>query len=43
MQLHEILAILAQDHYIEPTKSSEGVAYDFRWRLVKRWWKERRP
>lgn len=27
----------------EPTKSSEGVAYDFRWRLVKRWWKERRP
>lgn len=20
-----------------------GVAYDFRWQLVKRWWKERRP
>lgn len=42
-QLHEILTVLAQDHYIEPRKSAEGVAYDFRWRLVKRWWQERRP
>lgn len=42
-QLHEILALLAQDHYIELSKSPGGVAYDFRWRLVKRWWKERRP
>ena len=42
-QLHEILALLTQDHYIELSKSPGGVAYDFRWRLVKRWWKERRP
>ena len=42
-QLHEILTVLAQDHYIELRKSAGGVAYDFRWRLVKRWWKERRP
>ena len=42
-RLHEILSVIAQDHYIEPRKSAEGVAYDFRWRLVKRWWQERRP
>ena len=42
-KMHEIIAVLAQDHYIEPSKVTEGVAYDFRWRLVKRWWQERRP
>ena len=42
-QLQEILSLLAQDHYLEPSKSAGGVAYDFRWRLVKRWWKARRP
>ena len=42
-QMHDILTVLAQDHYIELRKSAEGVAYDFRWRLVKRWWRERRP
>ena len=42
-RLREILTILAQDHYLEPSKSAGGVAYDFRWRLVKRWWKARRP
>ena len=41
--LHEILTVLAQDHYIEPRRLASGVAYDFRWRLVKRWWRERRP
>ena len=40
--LREMLAVLAEDHYIEPKKSDAGVAYDFRWRLVKRWWTERR-
>ena len=40
--LREMLAVLAQDHYIEPQKLAGGVAYDFRWRLVKRWWRERR-
>lgn len=41
-RLREILTILTQDH-LEPGKSAGGVAYDFRWRLVKRWWKARRP
>ena len=42
-QLREVLTILAEDHYIEPRKCDGGAAYDFRWRLVKKWWKERRP
>ena len=41
-QLREILTVLAEDHYIEPTKGTGGAAYDFRWQLVKKWWKERR-
>ena len=41
-QLREILTALAEDHYIEPTKCAGGAAYDFRWQLVKKWWKERR-
>ena len=41
-QLREILTALAEDHYIEPTKCAGGAAYDFRWKLVKKWWKERR-
>ena len=41
-QLREILTALAEDHYIEPRKCVGGAAYDFRWKLVKRWWKERR-
>ena len=41
-QLRAILTALAEDHYIEPKKSAGGAAYDFRWRLVKKWWKERR-
>ena len=42
-QLREVLTILAEDHYIEPRKCAGGAVYDFRWRLVKKWWKERRP
>ena len=41
-QLREILTALAEDHYIEPTKCAGEAAYDFRWQLVKKWWKERR-
>ena len=41
-QLREVLTVLAEDHYIEPRKSAGGTAYDFRWQLVKKWWKERR-
>ena len=41
-QLREILTVLVEDHYIEPRKCAGGAAYDFRWQLVKKWWKERR-
>lgn len=41
-QLRELLKVLAQDHYIEPKQGASGVAYDFRWQLVKKWWKETR-
>ena len=41
-RLREVLTVLAEDHYIEPRKSVGGAAYDFRWQLVKKWWKERR-
>ena len=42
-QLREILTILSEDHYIARTPCATGVAYDFRWPLVKKWWKETRP
>ena len=42
-RLREVLTMLNQDHYIELKESASGAAYDFRWRLVKRWWKEKRP
>jgi len=38
----DVLALLAEDHYIEPAKTSGAVAYDFRWQLVKRWWRRAR-
>ena len=42
-QLRETLTVLSEDHYIERTKRATGVAYDFRWTLIKKWWKETRP
>ena len=42
-QLREVMTVLAEDHYIEPRKTADGAAYVFRWQLVKKWWKERRP
>ena len=41
-QLREVLTVLTEDHYVEPGKCAGGAAYDFRWQLVKKWWKERR-
>ena len=41
-QLRQILNILAEDHYIELRKGDDGVTFDFRWQLVKKWWKARR-
>ncbi len=42
-RLRGMLTILSEDHYIEPAPCATGVAYDFRWSLVKKWWKETRP
>ena len=41
-QFLEVLTILSEDHYIERSKCASGVAYDFRWPLIKKWWKETR-
>ena len=41
-RLRDVLTMLNLDHYIELEKSASGAAYDFRWHLVKRWWKEKR-
>ena len=41
-RIREFLTALAEDHYIELRKCADGAAYDFRWQLVKKWWKERR-
>ena len=37
-QFRVVLALLAEDHYIEPATSFGPASYDFRWQLVKRWW-----
>ncbi len=42
-QFLEVLTILSEDHYIERTRRATGVACDFRWPLIKKWWKETRP
>ena len=41
-RLRETLTLLIEDHYIERTFSETGGKYDFRWPLVKKWWKETR-
>ena len=41
-ELLNALAVLTEDHYIELRKLDGGTVYDFRWQLVKRWWRERR-
>ena len=42
-ELRNTLTMLSEDHYIEPQKLEGGTAYDFRWQLVKKWWREKRP
>lgn len=39
-QVRDTLKLLAEDHYLTHHQTSDGLAYDFRWPLVKRWWKE---
>ena len=41
-ELRTALTMLLEDHYIESRKLDGRTAYDFRWQLVKRWWRERR-
>ena len=41
-QFREVLTVLAEDHYLVSTRCAGGMAYDFRWPLVKKWWKETR-
>ena len=41
-QLRDILAVLSEDHHIERREHVDGTVYDFRWQLVKRWWKATR-
>ena len=41
-RIRDTLRLLAEDHYVTPHQTPEGLAYDFRWPLVKRWWKETR-
>ena len=41
-RVREVLKLMAEDHYVTPMKTDSGLIYDFRWRLVKRWWKETR-
>ena len=41
-ELRDILTILTEDHYVQAQKSVGTVGYDFRWQLVKKWWREKR-
>ena len=41
-QVRDTLTLLAEDHYVTPHQTADGMAYDFRWQLVKLWWKETR-
>ena len=40
--LRDILKVLAEDHYIDSVRVDEEIGYEFRWPLVKKWWKETR-
>ncbi|MYH56773.1 MAG: ATP-binding protein [Boseongicola sp. SB0675_bin_26] len=40
-EFRNAITMLKEDHYIEARTFEAGTAYDFRWQLVKRWWRER--
>lgn len=40
--MRSILKVLAEDHYIDSVRVDEEIGYEFRWPLVKKWWKETR-
>ena len=37
-----VLGLLVEDHYLTKVRFNQRLSYDFRWILVKRWWKEAR-
>ena len=39
-ELRNVLTMLSEDHYIDARKSADRPVYDFRWQLVKKWWRE---
>ena len=41
-ELRNILTILSEDHYIDAQNLDGRTVYDFRWQLVKKWWREKR-
>lgn len=41
--LQSVCALLGQDHYLRSRPDARGAVYDFRWGLVKRWWRRRQP
>jgi hypothetical protein len=41
--LHSVCVLLGQDHYLQTRLDPRGTVYDFRWVLVKRWWRRKQP
>ena len=42
-ELRTALTMLSEDHYIEAQELNGETVHDFRWQLVKKWWREKRP
>lgn len=40
--IRAVLSLLVEDHYLIKTRHKQKMSYDFRWKLVKRWWQETR-
>jgi len=40
--IRAVLALLVEDHYLVKSRTDQHMAYEFRWKLVKRWWRETR-
>jgi hypothetical protein len=41
-QIKGICQLLRQDHYLTLERGDDGPLYGFRWKLIKRWWRENR-
>ena len=42
-RVRQVCDLLRQDHYLTLSQRGRVPEYDFRWRLVKRWWRKNRP